>query len=385
MDINEIKMKMNDEVSCEGSFAEPVGSFWGNVFDPVKLLLEVSVVVFQLLDLKQCWLHVLFHGCIVLVSSFWYVLDKCLQVLFSFRLWKWVLFINNVLLDVFEGTVQLFDLFSFFVYYFVHFGDFLLEELLLLLELLLFVFSFKAQFLEFLFEFFAVGSIFCYSFLVDCRGFCDQKVIVLVLERSDFVIFGVKLFLVLFNFGLGFGGRVEIVFGGAGHQFIDVVKLRFGSELSYFLMKFLYFETIFLNCLIELFFEILDHSLLFPELLVFVIDDSLEGFDGLLCSLGDASVLLFVIVFNLFLAVEKSSSVGLELAAGELGLHNEWIGGNVHLATEIHELVNGGLRNDVLYSRLELMDLFFLIHKLLLEFSHFIKELFSILIIMGLL
>lgn len=191
------------------------------------------------------------------------------------------------------------------------------------MELLLFVFSFKAQFLEFLFEFFAVGSIFCYSFLVDCRGFCDQKVIVLVLERSDFVIFGVKLFLVLFNFGLGFGGRVEIVFGGAGHQFIDVVKLRFGSELSYFLMKFLYFETIFLNCLIELFFEILDHSLLFPELLVFVIDDSLEGFDGLLCSLGDASVLLFVIVFNLFLAVEESSSVGLELAAGEFGLHDE--------------------------------------------------------------
>jgi hypothetical protein len=126
------------------------------------------------------------------------------------------------------------------------------------------------------------------------------------LERSDFIIFGAKLLLVLFELGLGFGGGVEIVFGGAGHQFIDVVKLRFGPEFSDFLMKFLYFQTIFLNCLIELFFEILDHSLLFPELLVFIINDSLEGFDGLLCILGDAGVFCFVIFFKLIFGVVES-------------------------------------------------------------------------------
>jgi hypothetical protein len=81
--------------------------------------------------------------------------------------------------------------------------------------------------------------------------------------------------LVFFKFGLGFGGGVEIVFCGAGHNLIDVIELRFRPEFPDFLMKFLDFQTVFFNSLIELFLEILDHSFFFPELLVFVIDDSL--------------------------------------------------------------------------------------------------------------
>ena len=262
-------------VLCRKSSAKSVGSLWSNVFGSVKLLLEVSVIVFQLLDLNQRWLHVLLHDCVVLVRSFWHVLDKCFQVLLGLRLWKGVLLIYDVFLDVFEGAVQLFNLFSFFIDNFVKFSDLLLEELLLFLEFLLFVLSFEGEFLEFLFELFAVDSIFGCGFLVLCGSFGNQELIILVLEWSDFHVFGVKLLLVLLKFGLGFGGGVEIVFGSAGHDLIDVIELGFGPEFSDFLMKFLYIQTIFFNSLIELFLEILYHSLFFPELLIFIIDDSL--------------------------------------------------------------------------------------------------------------
>jgi len=80
--------------------------------------------------------------------------------------------------------------------------------------------------------------------------------------------------LVFLDFGLSFGG-IKVIFGGSGHDFIDVVELSFRSELPDFLMKFLYFETVFFSHLIELFFEVLNHSLFLSQLLIFIINDSL--------------------------------------------------------------------------------------------------------------
>ena len=116
---------------------------------------------------------------------------------------------------------------------------------------------------------------------------------------------------------------MEIVFCGSRHEFIDVVELGFGPEFPDFLMKFLDFQAVIFNGLVELFLKVLDHSFLFPQLLVFVIDDSLKGFDGLLCGLSDTAVFLLVIIFDLFLTVEEPSGVVFELTAGELGLHDE--------------------------------------------------------------
>ena len=59
---------------------------------------------------------------------------------------------------------------------------------------------------------------------------------------------------------------MEIVFGGSGHEFIDVVKFRLGPEFPDFLMKSLDLEAIPFDSLIELSLEVLNHGFLFPQL-----------------------------------------------------------------------------------------------------------------------
>ena len=156
------------------SSSKSIGGLWSDVLGFVELVLEVSVVIFKLFDLYQGWLHVLLHDGIIFVASFWHVLDKGLEILFSFGLWKRVLFVDNVILNVFECIVELFDLLVFFIDDFAEFGDLFLEILLFLLELFLFILSFKGEFIKFLFKFFAVGRIFSSCFLILWCGFGDE-------------------------------------------------------------------------------------------------------------------------------------------------------------------------------------------------------------------
>lgn len=158
---------------------------------------------------------------------------------------------------------------------------------------------------------------------------------------------------------------MEVVFGGAGHEFINVVEFRLRPEFPDFFMELLNFKAVLFDSFIELFFEVLNHSFFFPELLVFVIDDSLKSFDGLLSGLGNSGIFFFVIGFDLFLAVQEPSGIGLELAAGELGLHDKRVCGYVHLAAKVHEFVHGAFRDYVLDCGLEVMDFSLLVHELL--------------------
>ena len=116
---------------------------------------------------------------------------------------------------------------------------------------------------------------------------------------------------------------MEIIFGGSRHEFVDVVKFRLGPEFPDFFMKSLDFETIPFDTLIELRLEVLNHVLLFPQLLIFIVDHSLKGLNRLLRGLSDSCIFFFVISFDLFLAVEEPSGIGLELTAGEFGLHDK--------------------------------------------------------------
>lgn len=82
--------------------------------------------------------------------------------------------------------------------------------------------------------------------------------------------------------------------------------------------------------------------------------------------LGDAGIFFFVIIFDLFLWVEEPSGIGLELTAGELGLHDKGVGGDVDLAAKVHEFMHGGLGDDIFDGGLELGDFSLFFHQLLL-------------------
>jgi hypothetical protein len=174
---------------------------------------------------------------------------------------------------------------------------------------------------------------------------------------------------------------MEIVFGGSGHQFINVVKFRLGPEFPDFFMKSLDFKTIPFDTLIELRLEVLNHVFLFPQLLIFIVNNSLKSLNRLLCGLSDSCIFFFVISFDLFLTVEEPSGIGLELTAGEFGLHDKGVGGNVHLASKVHEFVDAGLRHDVFDCGFEVVELTLFVHELLFEFGDFVEELFGVLIV----
>lgn len=130
-------------------------------------------------------------------------------------------------------------------------------------------------------------------------------------------------------------------------------------------MKFLYFKTVFLSHLIKLFFEILDHSLFFSKLLVFIVNDSLKSLNRLLCCLCDSGIFLFVISFDLFLAIEEPSGIGFELTGSKLSLHDKGIGWYVHLWTKIHEFIEISLRYEIFYRRFKMINFLLFFHKLL--------------------
>lgn len=132
------------------------------------------ILAFQVLYLHQCRLHVLFDYCIVLVSALAHILNEGLQVLFGLGFAQSALFLDNVLLDILEGTFQLLDIFCFGINCLVKLGNLVPELFLLFLELLLFHFPFFVQFVNFLFQFFAVGSILGCGLLVLCACFAYQ-------------------------------------------------------------------------------------------------------------------------------------------------------------------------------------------------------------------
>lgn len=146
-------------------------------------------------------------------------------------------------------------------------------------------------------------------------------------------------------------------------------------------MKFLNLQTIFFRHFIKLFFKILNHSLFFSQLLIFIVNYSLKSFDGLLCSLCNSGIFLFVVSLNLFLTIEESSGVIFELAWSELGLHDKGVGRDVHLTSKINEFVEVGFWYKIFNWRFKVINLLFFFHKLLFKFCYFIKQSFSILFI----
>lgn len=88
-------------------------------------------------------------------------------------------------------------------------------------------------------------------------------------------------------------------------------------------MELLNLQTIFFNCFIELLFKVLDHSFLLSELLVFIVDDSLQSFDGLLSSLGNSGIFLLVISLDFLLSIKESPGIIFKLTAGQFCLHDK--------------------------------------------------------------
>lgn len=170
--------------------------------------------------------------------------------------------------------------------------------------------------------------------------------------------------MILLNFGLCLW-RIKVIFCSSWHDLIDVIELCFWSQLSNFLMKFLYFETIFFSHLIELFFKILNHSLFFSDLLIFIVNDSLKCFDWLLCSLSDSGVFFFVISLNLFLSIKELSGIIFELTGSKLSLHYKGVCGDVHLTTKICKFMEISLWDEVFNGGFKMIDFLFLFHKLL--------------------
>jgi hypothetical protein len=132
------------------------------------------ILAFQVLDLHQCRLHVLFNHCIVLVSALAHILNECLQVLFGLRFAQSALFLYDVLFDILEGTFQLLDIFSLGINCLVKLGNLIPKLFLLFLELFLFHFPLFVQLVNFLFQFFAVGSVLGCSLLALCTCFAYQ-------------------------------------------------------------------------------------------------------------------------------------------------------------------------------------------------------------------
>lgn len=232
-----------------------------------------------------------------------------------------------------------------------------------------------------MFEFLRVDSIFSSSFLILCSHFGDDKFIILILKGFDLLLFGLDDFLVFLEFILNFVGWVEVIFGSFGHDLINRVEFRFGSELSNLLMKLLYLETVLLSHLVELFFEILNHSLLLPQLFVLVVNYPLQSFYRLLGRLSYSCVFFFIIGFDLFLTVKEPSGIGLELTGGKLSLHDKWIGRDIHLTAKVHKFIKISLRNHIFDWGLQMVDFLLLFHQLLFQFSNLIQQLLSVLII----
>lgn len=99
--------------------------------------------------------------------------------------------------------------------------------------------------------------------------------------------------------------------------------MSFCFQLSYLLIQHLNLFAVFLFALQEFLLQVLDDLLFSSQLVVFVIDYALKSIYRLLSCLGQFDGLLFVVVLLVFLVVDKSTGIVLELTSGELSLHQE--------------------------------------------------------------
>lgn len=206
------------------SLSWSIDSFPHCIFGPIKLISKFSIFPLEYFDFDECWLHKLFHRCIILAGAFCHVIYEWFKVLFCFSLVDLSFLINDIILDVSECVVELFYFVSFCFGYFGQIPNLLLEFLLLHLELLLLNLPLFIQLFHPQPEFLTIQSIFGGNFLILGWWFANHKFIILLLQIFDLFIFAGNNLLILFKLTLSFWW-VKVLVCSPAHDFIYVSHL----------------------------------------------------------------------------------------------------------------------------------------------------------------